>query len=47
MGKVAKRPDKKTTPPGPKAVVLKIEGNWKTAIKKAFAKKKPEDGWPK
>lgn len=33
--------------PGPKPDVLKLEGNWKDAIKKSFAKKKPATGWPK
>jgi hypothetical protein len=33
--------------PGPKPEVLKIEGNWKDAIKKALRKKHPEAGWPK
>jgi hypothetical protein len=33
--------------PGPKADLLKIEGDWKEAIKKSLEKKKPADGWPK
>jgi hypothetical protein len=33
--------------PGPKADLLKIEGDWKDAIRKSLEKKKPEDGWPK
>ncbi len=33
--------------PGPKPEVLKIEGNWKDAIKKALRKKHPKEGWPK
>jgi hypothetical protein len=26
---------------------LKINGNWKAAIKTSFQKKQPKDGWPK
>jgi len=33
--------------PGPKPDLLKIEGNWKTAVKTSFDKKKPPEGWPK
>ncbi|HXJ93844.1 MAG TPA: hypothetical protein VMT20_13420 [Terriglobia bacterium] len=33
--------------PGPKPERLKIEGNWRDAIKKSLAKKKPPEGWPK
>jgi hypothetical protein len=33
--------------PGPKPDVLKIEGDWRAAIKKSFQKKKPPEGWPK
>jgi len=32
---------------GPKAVTLKLEGDWRDAIKKSMAKKKPAAGWPK
>jgi hypothetical protein len=32
---------------GPQPETLKIPGNWKAAIKKALAKKKPPEGWPK
>ena len=32
---------------GPKEERLKINGNWKDAVKKSFLKKKPKDGWPK
>ena len=32
---------------GPKPVVVKIEGNWKKAVKKAVKKKRPKEGWPK
>ena len=34
-------------PRGPKPELLKIEGDWKDAVKKSLAKKKPADGWPK
>jgi hypothetical protein len=27
--------------------VLKIEGNWKDAMKKLISKKRPAAGWPK
>lgn len=42
----------KKTPPaplkrGPKPDLLKIEGDWKDAVKKSLAKKKPATGWPK
>ena len=33
--------------PGPKPDLLKIDGNWKAAVKKSLAKKKPPTGWPK
>ncbi|MGH9328238.1 MAG: hypothetical protein ACRD2B_16335 [Terriglobia bacterium] len=32
---------------GPKPGTLKIKGDWKQAIKRALAKKKPKEGWPK
>jgi hypothetical protein len=33
---------------GPKPEVLKINGNWRDAVKKTFdKKKKPANGWPK
>jgi hypothetical protein len=34
-------------PPGPAPEVLKIEGDWKEAMKKLISKKRPEGGWPK
>jgi hypothetical protein len=40
----AKRPREK---PGPKAEMLKIQGNWEEAVTKSFQKKKPVKGWPK
>ena len=33
--------------PGPEPETLKIEGNWKDAVKKALSKKRPAGGWPK
>jgi hypothetical protein len=33
--------------PGPEPEVLKIEGNWKDAMRKLISKKKPAEGWPK
>lgn len=33
--------------PGPKPYVLKIEGDWKAAVKKSLEKKKPATDWPK
>lgn len=32
---------------GPKADLLKIDGDWKDAVKKSLEKKKPVTGWPK
>jgi hypothetical protein len=40
-----KRLKKETS--GPKPDMLKIEGNWKDAVKKSLKKKKPAQGWPK
>jgi hypothetical protein len=33
--------------PGPKPEMLKVEGNWREAVKKSFSKKKPKEGWPR
>ncbi len=44
MRKPTKKQPAKT---GPKPDTLKIEGNWKKAVKKSLAKKKPLTGWPK
>ncbi len=38
---------KKRAKPGPKADILKLEGDWKDAVKKSLEKKKPAEGWPK
>jgi hypothetical protein len=32
---------------GPKSETLKIDGDWKAAVKKSLSKKKPVKGWPK
>lgn len=32
---------------GPKPDLLKIEGDWKAAMKTALNKKRPPQGWPK
>jgi hypothetical protein len=32
---------------GPAPEVLKIEGNWKDAMRKLISKKRPAGGWPK
>jgi hypothetical protein len=32
---------------GPQPDLLKIEGDWKSAVKKSLVKKKPVSGWPK
>jgi hypothetical protein len=34
-------------PRGPKPDLLKIDGDWKKAVKKSLSKKKPATGWPK
>lgn len=44
MAKKPKKAPKPTKPrgkPGPRPEVLKIEGNWKAAIKKAIGRGKP------
>jgi hypothetical protein len=33
--------------PGPKPEIIKIDGDWKDAVKVSLAKKKPAKGWPK
>jgi hypothetical protein len=33
--------------PGPVPEILKIEGDWKDAMKRTLAKKRPAEGWPK
>jgi hypothetical protein len=41
------RVKKKKQTPGPKPEIVKIEGDWRTAIKKSLQVKKPTNGWPK
>jgi len=41
-----KKPTKQRATPGPKADTLKIEGDWRDAVKKSLKKKKPAQGWP-
>lgn len=38
---------KKRVKPGPKPDRIKIEGDWKEALRKAIDATKPEAGWPK
>jgi hypothetical protein len=47
MATKAVKKAKKTATPGPQADRLKIDCNWKDAVKKSFEKKKPAEGWPK
>jgi len=41
----AKKPSKQKS--GPKPELLKIDGDWRDAIKKSLTKKRPAEGWPK
>jgi hypothetical protein len=45
--KAKKAAPKKKAARGPKPDVLKLEGDWRDAMKKSLNKKKPETGWPK
>jgi hypothetical protein len=38
---------KKKEKPGPKPEVLKVNGDWRDAVKRSLNKKKPATGWPK
>jgi hypothetical protein len=38
---------KKNKTPGPKPEVVQIDGDWREAVKKSLAVKKPANGWPK
>jgi hypothetical protein len=38
---------KKTHKRGPKEDLLKLDGNWENAVKKAIFKEKPKKSWPK
>ncbi len=44
---MTKKSTKAKKPPGPAPEVLKIEGNWKDAMRKLVSKKRPVGGWPK
>jgi hypothetical protein len=39
--------EKQKQKPGPKPEILKLEGNWKDAIRKSLQKKRPDSAWPK
>jgi len=41
------RTQKKRKTPGPKPEIIKIEGDWRDAVKQSLQKKKPASGWPK
>ena len=45
MANTEKRKGKRKS--GPVAETVKIEGNWKDAVKTALEKKRPPEGWPK
>ncbi|HEY9156338.1 hypothetical protein [Candidatus Binatus sp.] len=42
----AEKHTKPRKPPGPTPEVLKIEGNWKAAMRKLISKRRPVDGLP-
>ena len=44
MSNKKKKPARR--PPGPEPEILKIEGNWKDAMRKLISKKRPAGGWP-
>jgi hypothetical protein len=46
MKAAMKKPTPRTNKRGPEPERLKIEGDWKEAIKKSFQKKRPANGWP-
>jgi hypothetical protein len=37
----------KSSKPGPKPEVVKIEGDWQDAVVRALEKPRPPKGWPK
>jgi len=45
--KTATRAKKKRIAPGPKPDVLKINGDWRKAVKKSLVNNKPPEGWLK
>jgi hypothetical protein len=44
---MANKPTKTKAKRGPKAEVLKLDGDWRQNVKKAMQKPKPAGGWPK
>ena len=46
-GLVSKKTLKTKAKTGIEPMRLKVDGNWKSAVKKSLAKKRPADGWPK
>jgi hypothetical protein len=38
---------KKKGKTGPKPEVIKVDGDWRDAVKQSLTKKKPANGWPK
>jgi hypothetical protein len=40
-------PTRKGAKRGPKEDRLRIEGDWKDAMRRSLQKRKPPDGWPK
>ncbi len=47
MAKKRAKRKKQKAKPGPKAEMLRIEGDWREAIQTSLSKKKPPEGWPK
>jgi hypothetical protein len=47
MKKQKAAPKNNPTQPGPKPQLLKIDMDWRDAVKQAIQKKKPQEGWPK
>jgi hypothetical protein len=45
--KAKKKLTRKKKTPGPKPEVLKLEGDWKDAVKESLKLKRPVGGWPK
>jgi hypothetical protein len=43
----SEKKNRKPARPGPQPESLKIEGDWKNAVKKAIRTPKPAEGWPK
>jgi hypothetical protein len=46
-GKERKPLEARRTDRGPEPERLKIDGNWKAAVRVAMQKRKPPGGWPK